>query len=252
MSLSTRRRILALRRAALIAATVLRGRAQAGAWALHEVLRFGPTLIRNSSLLGPVAKSFQACGNEVWLTIDDGPTPDQTPLLLDLLGRHGARASFFAVGKNVEANRALCRRITAGSHTLENHSYSHPSALFWSLPCCVLDEEIGRCSHAIRVATGTAPTWFRSPVGHTNSCVHPAAARAWLRLAGWSADGRDGIPGSTPQAIAKRLLAGVRPGAILLLHEGAGRRSAEVLDLLLQGLDARGFRCVIPRLHDAA
>jgi len=250
MSISTRRRILSLRRAALGATILLRGRAQAGAWALHEILRLGPTLLRNSSLHGPVAKSFRAAGKQVWLTIDDGPDPDQTPLLLDLLARHGAKASFFVVGKNVESNRALCHRILADGHTLENHTQSHPSATFWAMPCCAVQEEIEHCSHAIRVATGECPTWFRSPAGLTSSCVHPAAARAWLRLAGWSADGRDGIPGSTPHAVAKRILAGVRRGAILLMHEGPGRRSTEVLDLLLQGLSAGGFQCVIPNPAD--
>lgn len=237
---------MALRTAALAASIILRGRARAGAWAAHEILRLGPTLLRNSDLNGPVARGFATQTNEVWLTIDDGPDPDQTPRLLDLLAAHNARASFFVIGKKVDRNRALCRRVIAAGHTLENHTYSHPAAFFWAMPCCAVRDEIVRGSHAIRVAAGVAPTWFRSPAGLTNSSVHPAAARSWLRVAGWSADGGDGIPGREPQAVAARILRGIRPGAILLLHEGPGRNSVDVLRAVLEGLATRGFRCVIP------
>ena len=241
-----RNQILAARRVALAAALILRGRARAAAWGIHEILRVGPTLLRNSDLHGPVAHRFKTEEQEVWLTIDDGPDPEQTPRLLELLAAAGARASFFVVGSKVDWNRALCRQIVAGGHTLENHSYSHPSGLFWAMPCCAIRAEIVRCSHAIRVAAGVAPSWFRSPAGLTNACVHPVAARSWLRVAGWSASGLDGLPGADPGEVVARILRHLEPGAILLMHEGPGRRSVEILTLLLDELSARGFRCVIP------
>lgn len=250
MPLTTRQQILTARKAALCATALLRGRARLVAWTIHEILRLGPTLIRNSTLLGPVAKHFRTDKNEVWLTIDDGPDPASTPFLLDLLAAAGARASFFVVGKKVDWNRRLCRRILAEGHTLENHTYSHPSALFWAMPCCEIRAEIIRCNHAIRVAAGVDPSWFRSPVGLTNACVHPAAARAWLRVAGWSADGLDGLPGRSPGDAVTRILARLERGAILLMHEGAERRGIETLELLLAGIAARGFRCVIPAGKD--
>ncbi|MFZ4774072.1 MAG: polysaccharide deacetylase family protein [Terrimicrobiaceae bacterium] len=252
MPLTPRRQIFAARKVALAAALLLRGRARLAAWTIHEVLRLGPTLLRNSDLNGPVAHRFRTEKNEVWLTIDDGPDPEQTPQILDLLAAAGARASFFVIGKKADWNRPLCRRIVAEGHTLENHTYSHPSGLFWAMPCCAIRAEIQRCSHAIRVAAGVDPSWFRSPAGLTNSCVHPAAARAWLRVAGWSADGLDGLPGRDPRDAVARILKGLRPGAILLLHEGEGRRSVETLKLLLDELAARGFRCVIPGGKDVA
>lgn len=242
----TRNRILAARQAALAAAVLLRGRARAAAFAVHEILRLGPTLIRNSDLNGPVARRFRTEKQEVWLTIDDGPDPEQTPRLLELLAEADARASFFVVGEKVDWNRALCRQIVEGGHTLENHTYSHPSGLFWAMPCCAIRSEIARCSHAIRVAAGVSPSWFRSPAGLTNACVHPVAARSWLRVAGWSACGLDGLPGADPEDVVARILRGLEPGAILLVHEGPGRRSAETLRLLLEELSARGYRCVIP------
>ena len=120
----TRYQIQAARRLALAAAVLLRGRARMAAWTLHEILRLGPTLLRNSDLNGPVAHRFRTSGNEVWLTIDDGPDPEQTPMLLDLLAAADARASFFVIGRQVDWNRPLCRRIVGAGHTLENHKFT--------------------------------------------------------------------------------------------------------------------------------
>ena len=246
MPLKTRKQIGAARKVALAATVLLRGRARAAAWTIHEILRLGPTLLRNSDINGPVAHRFRTEKQEVWLTIDDGPDPEQTPRILEILAAAGARASFFVVGSKADANRPLCRQIAAGGHTLENHTYSHLSGLFWTMPCCAIQSEIERCSHAIRVAAGVDPSWFRSPAGLTNACVHPAAARAWLRVAGWSAAGLDGFPGADPGDVVARIVRGLEPGAILLMHEGPGRRSVETLRLLLDEISARGFRCVIP------
>lgn len=248
MSLTNRRRILAARTAFLAGAILLRGRARVAAWLAHEALRIAPAVARNHDLHGPVAQRFPTGKNEVWLTIDDGPDPETTPEILDLLAAAGARASFFVIGRKVEWNRALAERIVAEGHTLENHTHTHPSALFWALPSCAIRAEISRCNHAIRVATGTTPKWFRSPVGMTNACVHPAAARAWLQVAGWSADGVDGLPGRNPDRVVDRILSRIEPGAIVLVHEGAGRPAANVVAGVLKGL--AGYACVIPRPAD--
>lgn len=251
MPLAKRRSLLATHALAAAATVIFRGRARMAAWAAHEILRLAPTLIRNTDWHGPVAKRFVPNGHEVWLTIDDGPDPEQTPQLLDLLADFKARASFFVIGKKVDENRALCRRVAQEGHSLENHTYTHPSGFFWALPCCAIRSEMVRCSHAIRVAAGVDAAWFRSPAGMTNACVHPAAARSWLRVAGWSADGVDGLPRRHPASVVQRIMSRVEPGAIILMHDGGkGRRSAEVLELLLQKLTEEGYRCVIPKKAD--
>ena len=247
MPLTKRHQLRAARALAAAAAVLFPGRPRAIAWALHEILRLSPTLIRNNDWHGPVAKRFHSEGREVWLTIDDGPDSESTPQMLDLLSAANARASFFVIGCRADENRSLCRRIVSDGHSLENHTYSHPSALFWALPGCVIRAEIARCNHAVRVAAGVSPSWFRSPVGMTNPCVHPAAAQAWLRVAGWSADGLDGLPGRDPEVAVARIMNNVSSGSIILLHDGTcGRRSAETLALLLRHLADAGFRCVIP------
>jgi peptidoglycan/xylan/chitin deacetylase (PgdA/CDA1 family) len=237
---------MAARLASLLATILLPGRARAGAWLLHEGLRIVPSVVRNNDWLGPLAKSFPTTKNEVWLTIADGPTPGQTPGILNALDNAGARASFFVIGRKVDWNRPLCRTIVDAGHTLENHTYSHPSALFWTLPACAMRAEIVRCNHAIHVASGRAPHWFRSPAGMTNACVHPAAARAWLKVAGWSASGLDGIPGGEPEKTVRCIMRNLTPGGIIVIHEGPGRRVIETLEILLAQLGQHGFRTVIP------
>lgn len=246
MAFEKRHLTLAARAAAALGVMGLRGRSRCAAWLVHDFFWLYPTLRRNCDWHGGVITRFDTTAREVWLTIDDGPDPRDTPGMLDLLAWHQARATFFVVGKKVEQNRALCRRILAEGHTLGNHTHSHPSALWWAWPGPLVRREIERGNQALLTATGTAPRWFRSPVGMNNRSVHPAAAAAGLRVVGWSAAGGDGCP-AAPTQIVSRLMAGVRPGAILLLHESGGSRH-RVLTLarLLARLTGEGWRCVLP------
>ncbi|GAB4165400.1 MAG: polysaccharide deacetylase family protein [Terrimicrobiaceae bacterium] len=205
-----------------------------------------PTLGRNASWHGPVVNQFAAKGDEVWLTIDDGPLATCTPGLLEVLAEHGARASFFCVGQRVSAARELARRIIDEGHTIENHTYSHPAGFWWAMPPWLVDCEVRYGQHAIRTATGARPQFFRSPVGMNGPWLHGVAAREGLKVVGWSAAGNDGCP-SAPSDIVGRILGSVKPGAIILLHEGDRPRHRRLaLQRVLESLHERGLRCVIP------
>src|SRR6202522_352632 len=123
-----------------------------------------PTLRPNCGWFGPVVKSFRSHRKEVWLTIDDGPHPKNTPKILALLKRFHARATFFVIGERVRVHPQLARAILKHGHTLGNHSATHPTALFWSLPSKAARREIEEGFAAIRKATGISPAWFRAPV----------------------------------------------------------------------------------------
>jgi peptidoglycan/xylan/chitin deacetylase (PgdA/CDA1 family) len=99
---------------------------------------------------------------------------------------------------------------------------THPSATFWALPKKRIASEIDRCSDAIEKATGSKPSLFRAPVGMKNPFVHPLLDARGLRLIGWSARGFDGVR-SMPEDAALRIMKSVRPGAIILAHEGRVR-----------------------------
>jgi len=246
MALEKRHLVTAGRLAAALGALTLRGPSRRAAWFVHDLLWLYPTLRRNCAWHGEVVTHFDTTEREVWLTLDDGPDPRDTPEILDLLAAHNALATFFVVGKKVERHRALVRRITAAGHTLGNHTQTHPSATWWALPRPVVSREIARCNQAILTATGQAPQWFRSPVGMNNLSIHPAARRNSLRVIGWNAEGRDGCP-AAPTQIVNRILSTVQPGSIILLHESGGsKHRALTLARLLERLSGEGYRCVLP------
>ena len=209
-----------------------------------------PTLWRNASWLGPVQTSFQTTERELWLTIDDGPTPTQTPYILDVLAQHGVTASFFVIGQHLRAQPDIARRIIAENHTLENHTETHPSASFWAALPRTIRREIANTSKIIHDLSGQWPTRFRAPVGMANPFVHRTVQELQLTLTGWNASGHDGLP-HHPDRVLSRIQSQLQPGGIILLHDSQltgmspGSR-AKTLDRLLQHAHAEGYRFIIP------
>ncbi len=214
---------------------------------LHGSVLYG-TLRRNSGWFGPLVGGFRPEGNEVWLTIDDGPEARDTPAMLDLLGEHGARATFFFIGRKVERERGLVWRTWREGHGIGNHTYSHPAASWWTLPPGMIEREIRRGADAIEAAAGVRPVTFRSPVGMTNPFVHRVLKREGEALVGWTASGWDGL-GDRGEVVVRRITDRLKPGGIAVLHEGGGPGRVETLRLLLEELRRRGLRCVVPKMN---
>lgn len=214
-----------------------------GVLALSHALLLYPTLRPNVQWLGPVVTRFATDQNEAWLTIDDGPTED-TNAALDLFDAHHVKATFFVKGVLAEQHPQLVRAILDRGHSLANHSHTHPSGSFWcSMPRRVA-AEIDGCNRALSAATGTAPNWFRTPVGHKNPAVHPALSRRGMRLIGWTARGFDAVI-SNPEQVVARILRKLEPGAIIVLHQGR-EHSLRVLECVIVALKERGYSFVIP------
>ncbi len=209
---------------------------------VSHLLVLYPTLVANCSWWGPVVTHFETPRREVWLTIDDGPDALHTPRMLELLARFEARATFFTIGEKAVALPEEITRIRAAGHSIANHTFSHPSASFWAYLPTPIAREIDR--HP--VASG----YFRTPAGLKNFFVHPALGRRGMQLVGWTVRGLDTVS-SDPEAVTARIRRGLRPGAILLLHEGHRTKSApdfhpRCLELTLTLLAAEGYRCVLP------
>ena len=147
------------------------------------------------------------------LTFDDGPDPETTPRLLDLLARHGAKATFFLVGKRAAKHPGLVARLAAEGHAIGNHSWDHPALS--RLPAAAVAEQLRRAAAAIGDAR---PRLMRPPYGDQSLASHLAARRLGLTVVAWTVVGADWADDDGP-AIAARLLAGLHPGAILLLHD---------------------------------
>ncbi|HEX6083859.1 MAG TPA: polysaccharide deacetylase family protein [Thermoanaerobaculia bacterium] len=214
-----------------------------GVVALSHALLLYPVLRPNVQWLGPVVTHFETSRKEVWLTIDDGPTED-TRAVLDLFDRHDVKATFFVKGTLAEQFPDVAQEILRRGHSLANHSHTHPAGSFWcSLPGRVA-HEIDGCNRAITSIAGQPPRWFRAPVGMKNPAVHPTLARRGMRLIGWTARGFDAVR-SDPHEILARILPHLRPGAIIVLHQGRDH-SLRVLEHVIVALKERGYAFVIP------
>lgn len=200
------------------------------------------TLNPNSALFGPLQRTTP--NKKLWLTLDDGPDPVDTPAILALLRKHGVKATFFVIGENAARHPDLVRRIAAEGHQLGNHTQSHPQASFWCLGPLRTQREILRCQKTIENITGEAPGVFRAPVGHHNMFVHPVLRSLGARLIGWSSRGLDGTDEDLGAVVA-RLKKTMAPGAIVLAHEGTAI-AAEVVAAILDHAEARGWQFTDP------
>lgn len=186
---------------------------------------------------------------EVSLTFDDGPDPEVTLRVLDLLDRHQAKASFFCVGEKAAAYPDIAREIVRRGHSLENHSHRHSRAFaFYGL--FRLKRDVESVQTIITGITGRAPRFFRAPIGLRSPLLDPVLARCGLRYVSWTRRGLDAIH-RDPARVLQRLTGGLSAGDILLLHDSGFSRTRDgtpvvliVLPALLDWIKAKGLRSV--------
>ena len=213
-------------------------------WALAAVLADHVLLMLvglwpRSNWLGPNWTRLPAAAaarNEIALTIDDGPDPVVTPQVLALLDRHAVRATFFCVGEKAARYPDLCREIARRGHAVENHSQHHRHH-FALLGRAGLMRELQAAQDTLAAIAGRRPAFFRAPAGLRNPFLDPVLARLGLRLVSWSARAYDTRTGDAGR-VESRLLRGLRPGAILLLHDGNAARTPEGVPVILAALPA--------------
>jgi len=169
-----------------------------------------------SWLYGPVFWHAHTTERVVALTFDDGPCHPYTEQLLEVLDREGVRATFFQVGNNVRREPKLAAEV-ASQHAVGNHTLTHPH-LVWSRPSTVR-EQLLRGQEAIHDATGALPSLFRVPHGWYGPQVISTAEELGMRCVGWSVMAWDwDCPPS--DVIQRRILRGIDPGGVTLLHDG--------------------------------
>lgn len=186
-------------------------------------------------------------GRTVALTFDDGPHPDQTPRVLEILREHDVVATFCVVGPNAERMPELVRQIAADGHTLCNHTVSHDMNLPDRSPGIITDE-VGVASAAIQAAAPDADVpFFRAPGGNFAANVNAVAAGVGQAALGWSIDPHDWRD-SGVRTIRDRVLEGMHPGAVVLLHDGGGDRSGTIAALpgIIEALRDAGYEFVVP------
>ncbi len=211
---------------------------------MHALLFYG-AMHSQAEVFGPMVRSFQTKEKAVWLTIDDGPSSG-TLSLLDLLEEFQVKATFFVVGKHVEAHPELVVAMNTRGHEIGNHTFSHPAWMFWAFPGPSIHREIQKTQAILERLTGKVPKHFRSPVGFKSPMLFPVLDTLDLQGIGWSARGYDGVSTEVETAL-NRICSHLKSGDIILLHEGRSH-SLPLVRALLERLQAEGFRCVVPNL----
>jgi peptidoglycan/xylan/chitin deacetylase (PgdA/CDA1 family) len=193
----------------------------------------------------PIVSHGSRTSRGVALTFDDGPDARATPALLELLQRHCVKATFFVLGRRAAHQPEVMAAIISGGHTVGNHSYSHdPTLMLRSSRDLSADIEATQkllAGHGIRALA------FRPPVGITNPLLKSVLARLDLFAVNFSCRAYD-MGNRRLDGLAAKLLGRVRPGDILLLHDSAPPREADLeiwlseVDKLLTGLGRKGLR----------
>jgi len=184
---------------------------------------------------------------DVALTFDDGPWPGTTRRILAILRHRHAPATFFTIGRQVDLYPQLLRDERAAGMSVGDHSFSHPERPpFAQLGRRRVRAEIADGAAAVQRATGSMPTLFRPPGGSYSDAVVSIAGELGMRVVLWSVDPNDWRPGVTPTQLVRRVLRAVRPGSIVLLHDGGGDRSATVkaLPSIIAGIRRMRLRLV--------
>ncbi len=222
----------------------LLGAAASAATVLHAGPALAPIVPGVAPALG--IQLHQEGVEGVALTFDDGPHPQGTPAVLEVLRERGATATFFLAGEQVALRPALVAEIVAAGHRVELHCYRHRNLLRLGPRTFLEDAERARV--AIEDAGGQAVADYRPPYGIFSAATLRAARLRWRPVL-WSRWGRDWDRGATAESIARRASAGIAAGDVVLLHDadfysarGSWVRTAAALPLILDEIEACGLK----------
>ena len=171
------------------------------------------------------------------LTFDDGPDPDSTPVLLDILGRHNIKALFFCKGRNAEKHPSLMERIVREGHITGNHTWSHLNGWTSSVKSYLDDVDMASAITSVK--------WFRPPFGRLRYFQYRRLKKKY-RILFWDIMPYDFDDSFTPEDSLKVLLKKIRPGSIIVLHDNGRASSVVFLESFLKEVTERGYRFVHP------
>jgi len=183
-------------------------------------------------------------GDQIYLTFDDGPDPEWTPQVLDLLKAAAIRATFFVIGQNAVKHPQLIHRIKDEGHELGNHTWSHRHPLLHRSK--EAQREVRDGAYALQDLTGNAIRWFRPPHGYLRQCMIDQSDECGQTTVLWSVSARDWGPFSSTKAISTRLM-NAKAGDVLLMHDGHGwfnhpDQTSRALPELIEWITGRGLK----------
>ena len=195
----------------------------------------GSSLLRWQYHLPVLFRSPREHDDRVAITFDDGPDPVITPQVLKLLADHGAKATFFCIGKRAQAHPGIVKDIIGQGHTVGNHGFSHSNTFGFKSTGAVI-KELQDSERTVQELTGLRMRLFRPPFGVTNPPIARAVAAQDLVCGGWSIRSLDTTRRSADQ-VWKRVVRRLKGGEVVLLHD-TGEKCVEVLERLLSFMRA--------------
>lgn len=180
----------------------------------------------------------------VALTFDDGPWPGSTKAIVAILQKNGVKATFFEIGRQVRQMPDISRYVANAGMEMANHSDTHPLNL-GKLSASGVSKQITQAQNEIAKASGKRPKFFRPPGGNTTSAMYPVLSKLHLGWVQWDVDTDDWRRPSA-EKIVSRVVKNVRPGSVVLMHDGGGDRSSTIkaLPTIIQRLKAMGYTFV--------
>ncbi len=180
-------------------------------------------------------------GNYIAITFDDGPHPQNTPRLLDILRARNVKATFYVIGRSVDLHPQIVRRTVAEGHEIGNHTHTH--RLLSKLSDSEVSNELSRCRDSVARAAGVGIRTMRPPYGgllqRQRELVHAEFGYPTIL---WSVDPLDWKrPG--PSVVTSRILSGTNAGGIVLAHD-LHAPTVDAMPATIDGLLRRGFQFV--------
>lgn len=191
-------------------------------------------------LFGEMVTQVKTEEKVVALTYDDGPNPPYTNRLMEVLEQFGVKATFFVIGHQAEQHLETVQGLKAQGHELGNHSYSHRRLV--STPKAAIADEIHRTDQLLQALGSPSKIHFRSPYGYKRIRLPWVLAQLKKINVLWNVDPRD-YQAASADAVVTHVLDKVRPGSIVLLHDGGGDRSltVEATARLVPRLQEQGY-----------
>ncbi len=208
-------------------------------WVLITIL--GSFLIRWNYHLTSLHSNKKIVDNEIAISFDDGPDPEFTPQVLELLKRYRAKATFFCIGKNVGAHGEILQKIIEEGHLVGNHTYSHSKGFGFFGTKKVVDE-LQKTNTIVRKFIGKEMRLYRPAFGVTNPNIRKALTSNGMQSIGWSVRSLD-TTDLSEAAVVKRVTSNISRGDIILLHDTSAK-SVAVLEQLLLFLQEKKLRSV--------
>jgi peptidoglycan/xylan/chitin deacetylase (PgdA/CDA1 family) len=207
----------------------------------------------NFQVIGELVNHVETKEKVVALTYDDGPNPPYTNQLLDLFEQNRIKATFFVIGKNIENHPETVQLILSKGHELGNHSYSHKRMVFKSPS--FIRAEIEKTDVLLRQLGVKQEIHFRAPYGQKLLVLPYILAQLGKKNILWTVDPKD-FEESNPEAIKNYILEKVKPGSIVLMHDGGGERSQTIAatEMVIKGLQKKGytFKTVSELIHQTS